>query len=497
MPFMQAPRTLRQTPNGAGTLVTTAPNDEVNILEESTENKGWVKVDLVDAVGTGWVLSTAVGDAPPVASNPNIDMPAFFRQCWREGLSSAVSPHYLAGVAKLRSDIKGDTQNNQIGPFRFLQAEWDAGRKDPALKLIDFSSGDIKQWDFQLAMFAAMAARDFAALETALTRPPSAHELYLAQLIGPQATAAAVKKPADTIQVDLTGVPDTALPIGGLTRDQIMTRHAKYLLDPGPPPASVQGNIALDRIATDLQTALDAVKAGIITAGTDVLGVAPRADQLVDDAKQPGPAQAGPGGPLPNTPSGAGPAGSPEAGGALGQLISRGEGNYSTFNRGNAGDSPRKKIDFSQMTIRDIMALQSLPPGNSQRLFAVGKYQVIPVTMRGAVAALGIGADEKFGPSLQEKVFRDYLIADKRPNVKRFITGQSNDLFAAQLALALEFASVADPNTGRSHYGGSGGNRASIKTAETAAALNAERTKYKAKITAGKSPHDAWEALSA
>jgi hypothetical protein len=184
------------------------------------------------------------------------------------------------------------------------------------------------------------------------------------------------------------------------------------------------------------------------------------------------------------------------AGGPLGQLIARGEGDYGTFNRGNAGDSPGKKINFAQMTMRDIMALQSLPPGNGQRLFAVGKYQVIPVTMRGAVAALGIGADEKFGPPLQEKVFRNYLIASKRPKVKAFITGQSNDLFAAQLALALEFASVADPNTGRSHYGGSGGNRSSIKIAETATALNAERAAYQAKIAAGTSPNDAWNALS-
>lgn len=496
MPFMQAPRTLHLAPNGAPTLIVTKPNDEVKILEESTDNKGWVKIEVLDTGATGWVLSAAVGDAAPIAPNVNIDRPAFFRQCWREGLSSAVSPHYLAGIAKLRSDIKNDTQNNQIGPFRFLQDEWDAARKDPALKLIDVGSRDIEQFDFQLAVFAAMAARDFAALETALTHPPSAHELYLAQLIGPQAAAAAVKKPDDTIQVDLTSVPDAALPIGGLTRDQIATRYAKYLLDPGPPPVSVKGSVALDRIATDLQTELDAVKAGIVTAGTDVLGKAPSADQLITDPKQPGPAGGGAGGPLPNTPAGAGPAGPPGAGGILGKLISRGEGDYSTFNRGNAGDSPGKKIDFSQMTIHDIMALQSLPPRNSQRLFAVGKYQVIPVTMKGAVAALGIGPNEKFGPPLQERVFRNFLIADKRPNVKKFITGQSNDLFAAQLALALEFASVADPNTGRSHYGGSGGNRASIKVAETATALNAERAKYQANIAAGMSPNDAWNALS-
>jgi hypothetical protein len=485
MPFMQVPRTLRQAPDGAKTQISTAPNDQVNVLEEGN---GWTKVDLVNAVGTGWVLSTAVGDAPPVPPNPNIEEKAFFRQCWREGLSSAVFPHYLAAVAKLRSDIKGASLNNQIGPLRFLQAEWDAGRKDAALKLVDFSSSDIEQWDFQLAMFAAMAARDFEALKVKLTRPPSAHELYLAQLIGPTAAAAAMAKPTDSVQTVLTGVPDAALPMGGQTRDQILARYSKYLLDPGLPPVS-------DRIANDLQTALDAVRAGIIAAGTDVLGVVPGDVDLIGNPKQPKPGQPGSDGTLIVTPEG-GPSSADGAGGRLGELIARGEGDYGTFNRGNAGDSPRKRIDFSQMTMRDIMALQSLPPGNSRRLFAVGKYQVIPVTMRGAVAALGIGADEKFGPPLQEKVFRSYLIAGKRPSVKQYITGQNNDLLGAQLALALEFASVADPNTGRSHYGGSGGNRASIKVSEIATALNAERATYQASLAAGVAPGDAWNKLS-
>jgi hypothetical protein len=484
MPFMTTARTLRKDPNGDEMSARFSRGFEVTILQES---EGWVQVQR--GAITGWVLKDVVGDTSPLPPDASVDNAAFFRQCWLEGLKTAVFPHYLAGVAKLRSDIMNDTQSNQIGPFRFLQAEWDAGRKDAALNLIDFGSGDIQDWGFQLAMFAAMATRDFDAVKTVLGRPPSAHELYLTQLIGPKAATAAMAKPADSIQMALASVADTALPIGGLTRDQIMTRYAKYLLDPGLPPVS-------DRIATDLQTALDAVKDGIIAAGTDVLGVTPDATQLVSDPKQPQPIQPGPVGSLPDTPNGAGPSGRPGAGGPLGQLIARGEGDYGTFNRGNAGDSPRKRIDFSQMTIRDIMALQSLPPGNGRRLFAVGKYQVIPVTMRGAVAALGIGPDEKFGPPLQEKVFRNYLIADKRPKVKNYITGKNNDLFGAQLALALEFASVADPNTGRSHYGGSGGNRASIKTAETAAALNTERATYQASLAAGVAPNNAWNALS-
>jgi hypothetical protein len=490
MPFMLVGRTLRKQPNGDKTDDSLEPGDQVEILEES---QGWAKVKL-NAL-EGWVASTAIGDQSPVPPDPNIDAQRFFRQCWREGLSSEVIPHYLAAVAQLRSGIKGDTQNNLVGPYRFSEAEWNAGRKDEALKLTDFRLPDMKQWDFQITMFAALTARDLAALTTLLTRPPSAHELYLASLIGPKAAAAAIKDPAITIQAALTGVADGDLPIGGMTRDQIQARHAKYLLDPGPPPAPAKASVALDRIATDLQAAVDAVKDGIVAAGTEVLGTTPEVEDLLTDPKAPG-AGGGPAGPLPDLPLGSGPAGVVGAGGPLGQMISKGEGGYGSFNRGIAGDARGKQIDFSSVALSDIMALQRLPPGNGKRLFAVGKYQVIPKTMRGAVAALGINTSEMYGPALQEKIFRNYLIAAKRPAVKKFVTGQSNDLHGAQLALALEFASVADPNTGRSHYGGSGGNRASISVAQTAAALQAEKAKYQQKISSGLSPNDAWNALS-
>jgi hypothetical protein len=493
MPFMITPRTLRKDPNGDEMAVRFSTGFEVTVLQES---EGWVQVQRGAIIG--WVLKNAIGDTSPLAADTSVDNAAFFRQCWLEGLRTAVFPHYLAGVAKLRSDIKNDTQNDQIGPFRLLQAEWDAARKDASLNLIDFGAADVKDWGFQLAMFAAMAAQDFEALKTSLTRAPSAHELCLAQLIGPKAAAAALANSNAAIAADL-GPPLQAadLPWGGLTGNQIIARYAKYLLsNAGPPPTSVNGTEALNRIATDLQIALDAVKDDIVAAGNDVLGMTPGPADLVQSATAPGPAQPGPTGVLPNTPAGPGPAGKPGAGGHLGQLIARGEGDYGTFNRGNAGDSARKKIDFSQMTIQQIMTLQALPPGNPNRLFAVGKYQVIPITMRGAVAALGINTSNKFDPAMQENVFRNYLIAAKRPGVKKYIVGQSNNLLGAQFALALEFASVADPNTGKSHYGGSGGNRASITSAETAAALNDERVQYQENIAGGMSPDNAWNALS-
>jgi hypothetical protein len=178
-------------------------------------------------------------------------------------------------------------------------------------------------------------------------------------------------------------------------------------------------------------------------------------------------------------------------------LIARREGGYQSFNRGRAGDSPGK-IDFSKMTLGQVMAQQARPRGDPNRLFAVGKYQIIPATMKEAVEALGLQPQEPFTPKLQEHLFRNYLIGRKRPQVRRYVagTGSTGDLQAAQLALAKEFASVASPVTGRSFYAGSGGNAAATSAADVAKALEEERQLYRTLVATGKTPDEAWSTLS-
>lgn len=109
----------------------------------------------------------------------------------------------------------------------------------------------------------------------------------------------------------------------------------------------------------------------------------------------------------------------------LADLIQRGESgskSYDNYNRGTYLDGNGRErirgadsaIDFSAMTVGEVMDLQALPRGDANRLFAVGRYQVIPATMSGAVAALGIRRDEPFTDALQDRIFSDYLITDKR-----------------------------------------------------------------------------------
>lgn len=184
----------------------------------------------------------------------------------------------------------------------------------------------------------------------------------------------------------------------------------------------------------------------------------------------------------------------------LGTLISSGEGGYGSYNRGRAGDANGAQIDFSQMTVGEVMRRQDLPRNDPERLFAVGKYQMIPGTFEEAVNTLGIDRNAKLTPQLQERMFADYLVDEKRPQVRAYITGETSGaqgLQGAQLALAREFASVADPRTGRSVYDGdSAGNSASISAAEVATALNQMRGQYQQNIGSGMSPSEAYRALS-
>ena len=184
----------------------------------------------------------------------------------------------------------------------------------------------------------------------------------------------------------------------------------------------------------------------------------------------------------------------------LGTLISSGEGGYGSYNRGRAGDANGAQIDFSQMTVGEVMRRQDLAKGDPDRLFAVGKYQMIPGTFEEAVNSLGIDRNAKLTPQLQERMFADYLIDEKRPQVKAYITGETSGaqgLQGAQLALAREFASVADPRTGRSVYDGdSAGNSASITAAQVGTALDQMRGQYQQNIKSGMSADEAYRALS-
>jgi hypothetical protein len=154
----------------------------------------------------------------------------------------------------------------------------------------------------------------------------------------------------------------------------------------------------------------------------------------------------------------------------LGALISRGEGGYNSVNRGKAGGNKAGTEDLEKMTVLEVMAAQK-----AKKFNAAGRYQVIPSTLADAVKSLGMSGNEKFDKATQDKIFEQYLVGKKQKAIGDYITGKSNDLQAAIKAASKEWASVADPETGMSHYAGIANNKASISAAQMAQALEGTR----------------------
>lgn len=149
--------------------------------------------------------------------------------------------------------------------------------------------------------------------------------------------------------------------------------------------------------------------------------------------------------------------------GPLANLIAKAESGtagYNAFNRGTASGKivGGGQMNLTEMTIKDIMAKQCLPPSSGDKLFAVGKYQCIPVTLSAACQALNINTDQKFTPQIQDIICQEYLVGKKRPKLMAYYRNPDKNsetlLKEAGKSLAAEFASIEDPYFIGYPYGG-------------------------------------------
>jgi muramidase (phage lysozyme) len=156
----------------------------------------------------------------------------------------------------------------------------------------------------------------------------------------------------------------------------------------------------------------------------------------------------------------------------LASLLERGEskafGGYTAYNQKVGNQYKAGRADLDKLSINDILAAQS-----RGQYYAVGKYQLIPSTLKEAKERLGLTGNEKFTPQIQEYIFANYLIGDKRPAIRDYLNGSSDNLEAALLALAQEWASVStEYDQMKSYYAK---DKASISKREAANALRYER----------------------
>jgi LysM repeat protein len=147
----------------------------------------------------------------------------------------------------------------------------------------------------------------------------------------------------------------------------------------------------------------------------------------------------------------------------LGNIITRGEGNYESYNSGTKGVAGGRvghsflnpgEGTVTNKTINEILATDRLSGTDRNRMFAVGKYQITIPTLREAKAALGLTGNEKMTPELQERIFRDFLL-EKAGGGKLadFILRGKGSIDSAQLAAAKEWASIGVPAGYTNKYG--------------------------------------------
>ncbi len=185
-------------------------------------------------------------------------------------------------------------------------------------------------------------------------------------------------------------------------------------------------------------------------------------------------------------------------GGTITGSIKAGEsgGNYNVYNK--PGTYKKAQTDASNTTLNQVIKAQ-----DNKQVHAFGAYQIIGTTMKGAKTKLGLTGNEKMTPELQDKIFKEYLIKDKRPAIYRYITGSGKtNLNTAILAMAQEWASVGVPHDmkghnrqvkkGESYYAGDGVNKASISPEEAGAGLTQQRERYATLRKNGMSEKDAY-----
>jgi hypothetical protein len=133
-------------------------------------------------------------------------------------------------------------------------------------------------------------------------------------------------------------------------------------------------------------------------------------------------------------------------------FIYKGEGNYTSVNRGKAGDTPGGDPKLVSLSLQQVKEAQA-----QGAYFAVGAAQFIPATLKLAQVDAGVGDQELFNPENQDRLAAALILGSKRPNLAAFVRGQRGQAKAslddAQTDLACEWASIPLPN-GRGAYDG-------------------------------------------
>jgi conjugal transfer mating pair stabilization protein TraG len=133
------------------------------------------------------------------------------------------------------------------------------------------------------------------------------------------------------------------------------------------------------------------------------------------------------------------------------------KGNYNAY----FGNATNTAIDFTNMSIAEVMAWQADAIRQGTLSNAVGRYQIIGTTLSGLVKQLGIDSNKKFDQTMQDKLAIALL---ERRGAEDYINKElTRDQFAANLAQ--EWAAlpkVIGENPDKSFYASDGLNKSLV-----------------------------------
>ena len=157
--------------------------------------------------------------------------------------------------------------------------------------------------------------------------------------------------------------------------------------------------------------------------------------------------------------------------GGLFDLVAGGESSRDAliFNTGNTNSVGRVPGNSTFASVEQAQA--------AGKVFAAGSWQGTPGVLNQGRVAAGIADNANFNSlKNQSKAFWGLLLnTDKRPALRAYLLGQSNDINAAHLDLANEFAAIEGPSGRGSYDGDSSGNQANTKASAVRAALQQAR----------------------
>lgn len=150
---------------------------------------------------------------------------------------------------------------------------------------------------------------------------------------------------------------------------------------------------------------------------------------------------------------------------------------------------PKLKKDLSDYTIGDIKSFQSRSRDNIGQLWATGRYQIIPDTLKGISSKAGLKDNDRYNSTNQDKLALELLL--NRSSIKNYITkvvpDTKENLEKASLSMAKIWSSIGVPypiqgsrkyvQKNESYYSG-GGDKASVSTEKVQSALKKLRASF-------------------